>query len=100
MLYEDQTKDPTSDDRFHVELHFSPGVACCLQKNLGPIGPGFRTQTARTVHAKVTLVAAVHWCFLQQQPKQHTLTTRSLPLPSPPANCNNLTNNFAFTTAG
>lgn len=52
MLYEDQTKDPTSDDRFHVELHFSPGVACCLQKNLGPIGPGFRTQTAKTVHAK------------------------------------------------
>lgn len=44
MLYEDQSKDPASDDRFHVELHFSPGVVCCLQKNL-PKGPGFRTQT-------------------------------------------------------
>lgn len=54
MLYEDLSKDPHSDDRFHVELHFSPGVACCLQKNL-PIGPGFRTQTGRTVHAKVTV---------------------------------------------
>ena len=54
MLYEDLSKDPHSDDRFHVELHFSPGVVCCLQKNL-PIGPGFRTQTARAVHAKVTI---------------------------------------------
>jgi len=44
MLYEDQSKDMTSDDRFHVELHFSPGVVCCLQKNL-PKGPGFRPQS-------------------------------------------------------
>ncbi|KAI9562725.1 hypothetical protein GHT06_010179 [Daphnia sinensis] len=42
MLYEDQSKDPTSEQRFHVELHFSPGVNCCVQKNLPP-GPGFRT---------------------------------------------------------
>lgn len=41
MLYEDPTKDPSSDERFHVELHFSPGVNCCVQKNLPP-GPGFR----------------------------------------------------------
>lgn len=53
MLYEDQTKDPHSDDRFHVELHFSPGVVCCLQKNL-PKGPGFRTQTAKTTSSKVS----------------------------------------------
>ncbi|XP_028032060.1 inositol hexakisphosphate and diphosphoinositol-pentakisphosphate kinase isoform X6 [Bombyx mandarina] len=41
MLYEDPTKDPFSEERFHVELHFSPGVNCCVQKNLPP-GPGFR----------------------------------------------------------
>ncbi|XP_041977861.1 inositol hexakisphosphate and diphosphoinositol-pentakisphosphate kinase isoform X3 [Aricia agestis] len=41
MLYEDPTKDPCSEERFHVELHFSPGVNCCVQKNLPP-GPGFR----------------------------------------------------------
>lgn len=44
MLYEDQTKDPSSEERFHVELHFSPGVVCSLQKNL-PKGPGFRPQS-------------------------------------------------------
>ena len=41
MLYEDPTKDVTTDERFHVELHFSPGVNCCVQKELVP-GPGFR----------------------------------------------------------
>ncbi|RZF33266.1 hypothetical protein LSTR_LSTR007611 [Laodelphax striatellus] len=41
MLYEDPTKDPSSDERFHVKLHFSPGFNCCVQKNLPP-GPGFR----------------------------------------------------------
>lgn len=44
MLYEDPTKDISSDQRFHVELHFSPGVNCCVQKNLPP-GPGFRPNT-------------------------------------------------------
>jgi hypothetical protein len=41
MLYEDPTKDTSSEERFHVELHFSPGVNCCVQKDLPP-GPGFR----------------------------------------------------------
>ncbi|KAL7046209.1 hypothetical protein ACKWTF_002513 [Chironomus riparius] len=41
MLYEDPTKDQMAEERFHVELHFSPGVNCCVQKNLPP-GPGFR----------------------------------------------------------
>lgn len=34
MLYEDPTKDPSTEERFHVELHFSPGVNCCVQKVL------------------------------------------------------------------
>ena len=41
MLYEDPTKEVSSDERFHVELHFSPGVNCCVHKELPP-GPGFR----------------------------------------------------------
>lgn len=41
MLYEDPTKALNSEERFHIELHFSPGVNCCVQKNLPP-GPGFR----------------------------------------------------------
>uniref|UniRef100_A0A1A9WB12 Inositol hexakisphosphate and diphosphoinositol-pentakisphosphate kinase n=1 Tax=Glossina brevipalpis TaxID=37001 RepID=A0A1A9WB12_9MUSC len=50
MLYEDPTKDPTSEERFHVELHFSPGVNCCVQKNLPP-GPGFRPHSRNDSNA-------------------------------------------------
>lgn len=41
MLYEDPTKDPSSEERFHIELHFSPGANCCVHKTVLP-GPGFR----------------------------------------------------------
>ena len=44
MLYEDPTKAISSDERFHVELHFSPGVNCCVQKENVP-GPGFNPKS-------------------------------------------------------
>lgn len=50
MLYEDPTKDPCSEERFHVELHFSPGVNCCVQKILPP-GPGFRPHSRNDASA-------------------------------------------------
>ena len=52
MLYEDPTKELSSDERFHVELHFSPGVNCCVQKDLVP-GPGFRPQSRRERNAEI-----------------------------------------------
>ncbi|XP_076058442.1 inositol hexakisphosphate and diphosphoinositol-pentakisphosphate kinase 2-like isoform X3 [Oratosquilla oratoria] len=52
MLYEDPTKDPSSDNRFHVELHFSPGVNCCVHKNLPP-GPGFRPHSRNEPEARI-----------------------------------------------
>lgn len=56
MLYEDPTKDPCSEERFHVELHFSPGVNCCVQKNLPP-GPGFRPHSRNeSSHNMVSIV--------------------------------------------
>ncbi|KAH8286688.1 hypothetical protein KR018_012230, partial [Drosophila ironensis] len=56
MLYEDPTKDPTSEERFHVELHFSPGVNCCVQKNLPP-GPGFRPHSHGDNACNVSMVS-------------------------------------------
>lgn len=55
MLYEDPTKDPLSESRFHVELHFSPGVNCCIQKNALQ-GPGFRPHSSS--HMRDKLVAS------------------------------------------
>ncbi|KAM3838297.1 inositol hexakisphosphate and diphosphoinositol-pentakisphosphate kinase 2-like, partial [Diretmus argenteus] len=42
MLYEDNNKDPSSEERFHVELHFSPGVKGCQDEENVPLGFGFR----------------------------------------------------------
>ncbi|XP_066557678.1 inositol hexakisphosphate and diphosphoinositol-pentakisphosphate kinase 2 isoform X2 [Amia ocellicauda] len=46
MLYEDNNKDPSSEERFHVELHFSPGVKGCEEEENAPLGFGFRPASA------------------------------------------------------
>ncbi|KTG47653.1 hypothetical protein cypCar_00017124 [Cyprinus carpio] len=45
MLYEDNNKDPSSEERFHVELHFSPGVKVSEEES-APMGFGFRPASA------------------------------------------------------
>lgn len=55
MLYEDPTKEPTSDDRFHVEIHFSSGVINRItQQNMPtePQGPGFRPHLHNKSYSK------------------------------------------------
>ncbi|XP_019910051.1 inositol hexakisphosphate and diphosphoinositol-pentakisphosphate kinase 2 isoform X3 [Esox lucius] len=49
MLYEDNNKDPSSEERFHVELHFSPGVKGCEEEENAPMGFGFRPASAESV---------------------------------------------------
>ncbi|XP_061831107.1 inositol hexakisphosphate and diphosphoinositol-pentakisphosphate kinase 2 isoform X8 [Nerophis lumbriciformis] len=46
MLYEDNNKDLTSEERFHVELHFSPGVKGVEEEENAPTGFGFRPASA------------------------------------------------------
>ncbi|XP_074822832.1 inositol hexakisphosphate and diphosphoinositol-pentakisphosphate kinase 1 isoform X6 [Natator depressus] len=46
MLYEDNNKDSSSEERFHVELHFSPGVKGCEEDGSAPTGFGFRPASA------------------------------------------------------
>uniref|UniRef100_A0A8C8J6R4 Inositol hexakisphosphate and diphosphoinositol-pentakisphosphate kinase n=1 Tax=Oncorhynchus tshawytscha TaxID=74940 RepID=A0A8C8J6R4_ONCTS len=38
--------DPGSEERFHVELHFSPGVKSCEDEENVPLGFGFRPASA------------------------------------------------------
>ncbi|XP_022360398.1 inositol hexakisphosphate and diphosphoinositol-pentakisphosphate kinase 2 isoform X15 [Lutra lutra] len=42
MLYEDPNKDLSSEERFHVELHFSPGAKGCEEDKNLPSGYGYR----------------------------------------------------------
>ncbi|XP_040198447.1 inositol hexakisphosphate and diphosphoinositol-pentakisphosphate kinase 1 isoform X3 [Rana temporaria] len=52
MLYEDNNKDPSSEERFHVELHFSPGVKGCEEDEKAPLGFGFRPASAESEDKK------------------------------------------------
>ncbi|TNN32422.1 Inositol hexakisphosphate and diphosphoinositol-pentakisphosphate kinase 1 [Liparis tanakae] len=54
MLYEDNTKDITSEERFHVELHFSPGVKGVEEEENAPTGFGFRPASAEVARQKQT----------------------------------------------
>lgn len=79
MLYEDPTKDPYSEERFHVELHFSPGVNCCVQKNLPP-GPGFRPHSRNESAGSKNTVKLTQKCvkiFIVFVPR--ALTVQPLP---------------------
>ncbi|KAM9765119.1 inositol hexakisphosphate and diphosphoinositol-pentakisphosphate kinase 2 isoform 3-T3 [Menidia menidia] len=52
MLYEDNNKDLTSEERFHVELHFSPGVKGVEEEENAPTGFGFRPASAEVARQK------------------------------------------------
>ncbi|VFV23400.1 inositol hexakisphosphate and [Lynx pardinus] len=52
MLYEDNTRDPLSEERFHVELHFSPGVKGVEEEGNAPTGYGFRPASSENEEMK------------------------------------------------
>ncbi|XP_070827519.1 inositol hexakisphosphate and diphosphoinositol-pentakisphosphate kinase 2 isoform X3 [Chaetodon trifascialis] len=52
MLYEDNDKEPSSEERFHVELHFSPGVKGCEDEENVPLGFGFRPASSENQDKK------------------------------------------------
>ncbi|KAM3925717.1 inositol hexakisphosphate and diphosphoinositol-pentakisphosphate kinase 1 isoform 3-T5 [Leptodactylus fuscus] len=52
MLYEDNNKEASSEERFHVELHFSPGVKGCEEDEKAPMGFGFRPASAENEEKK------------------------------------------------
>ncbi|XP_053721402.1 inositol hexakisphosphate and diphosphoinositol-pentakisphosphate kinase 2 isoform X13 [Synchiropus splendidus] len=54
MLYEDNNKDISSEERFHVELHFSPGVKGVEEEENAPTGFGFRPASAEVARQKQT----------------------------------------------
>uniref|UniRef100_A0AAY4CEE3 Inositol hexakisphosphate and diphosphoinositol-pentakisphosphate kinase n=1 Tax=Denticeps clupeoides TaxID=299321 RepID=A0AAY4CEE3_9TELE len=72
MLYEDNNKDPASEERFHVELHFSPGVKVSEEES-APLGFGFRPASSEVN----TPTAAARPNLSQDEPD------RALPLSEP-----------------
>ncbi|XP_059580947.1 inositol hexakisphosphate and diphosphoinositol-pentakisphosphate kinase 2 isoform X2 [Alligator mississippiensis] len=54
MLYEDPNKEPSSEERFHVELHFSPGAKGCEEDKNLPAGYGYRPASRENEGPKKT----------------------------------------------
>ncbi|XP_055861728.1 inositol hexakisphosphate and diphosphoinositol-pentakisphosphate kinase 2-like isoform X6 [Biomphalaria glabrata] len=55
MMFEDPAQDEGSDDRFHIELHFSPGAyTSCDEMTSEPKGMGFRPKPNREVYSEAT----------------------------------------------
>lgn len=72
MLYEDNNKDPSSEERFHVELHFSPGVKGCKDEDNAPMGFGFRPASSEN-HEKQTNPGSLE-DLSQDEPDRAVLT--------------------------
>uniref|UniRef100_A0A671E1G2 Inositol hexakisphosphate and diphosphoinositol-pentakisphosphate kinase n=1 Tax=Rhinolophus ferrumequinum TaxID=59479 RepID=A0A671E1G2_RHIFE len=70
MLYEDNTRDPLSEERFHVELHFSPGVKGVEEEGSAPTGYGFRPASSENEEMKT-------------DPRQHGESTSPQPSEGP-----------------
>uniref|UniRef100_A0A8C1FNC6 Inositol hexakisphosphate and diphosphoinositol-pentakisphosphate kinase n=1 Tax=Cyprinus carpio carpio TaxID=630221 RepID=A0A8C1FNC6_CYPCA len=62
MLYEDNKKDPSSEERFHVELHFSPGVKVSEEES-APMGFGFRPASAEVY--RLSFVPFSHYVWIR-----------------------------------
>ncbi|KAG8130871.1 putative Inositol hexakisphosphate and diphosphoinositol-pentakisphosphate kinase 2-like protein [Naja naja] len=54
MLYEDPNKEVSSEERFHVELHFSPGAKGCEEDKNLPSGFGYRPASRENDDSKQT----------------------------------------------
>ncbi|RUS84821.1 hypothetical protein EGW08_007436, partial [Elysia chlorotica] len=55
MMFEDPAKDIDSDERFHIELHFSPGAyTSCDEIGSEPKGMGFRPKQNRDTTSLAT----------------------------------------------
>uniref|UniRef100_A0A8C0VAF7 Inositol hexakisphosphate and diphosphoinositol-pentakisphosphate kinase n=1 Tax=Cyanistes caeruleus TaxID=156563 RepID=A0A8C0VAF7_CYACU len=54
MLYEDPNKELSSEERFHVELHFSPGAKGCEEDKNLPSGYGYRPASREVIVTNVT----------------------------------------------
>ncbi|XP_047289346.1 inositol hexakisphosphate and diphosphoinositol-pentakisphosphate kinase 1 isoform X10 [Homo sapiens] len=62
MLYEDNTQDPLSEERFHVELHFSPGVKGVEEEGSAPAGCGFRPASSENEEMKTNQGSMENLC--------------------------------------
>lgn len=84
MLYEDNTQDPLSEERFHVELHFSPGVKGVEEEGSAPTGYGFRPASSENEEMKTDQGSMENLCPRKASDEpDHALQTSPQPSEGP-----------------
>ncbi|XP_053522134.1 inositol hexakisphosphate and diphosphoinositol-pentakisphosphate kinase 1 isoform X14 [Artibeus jamaicensis] len=81
MLYEDNTRDPLSEERFHVELHFSPGVKGVEEEGSAPAGCGFRPASSENEEMKTDQGSMENLCP-RKAPDEPDRALQTSPQPS------------------
>ncbi|XP_071464292.1 inositol hexakisphosphate and diphosphoinositol-pentakisphosphate kinase 1 isoform X5 [Marmota flaviventris] len=81
MLYEDNTRDPLSEERFHVELHFSPGVKGFEEEGSAPTGYGFRPASSENEEIKTDEGSTENLCP-RKAPDEPDRALQTSPQPS------------------
>ncbi|KAM5337568.1 inositol hexakisphosphate and diphosphoinositol-pentakisphosphate kinase 1 isoform 9-T13 [Glossophaga mutica] len=81
MLYEDNTRDPLSEERFHVELHFSPGVKGVEEEGSAPPGCGFRPASSENEEMKTDQGSMENLCP-RKAPDEPDRALQTSPQPS------------------
>ncbi|XP_053783553.1 inositol hexakisphosphate and diphosphoinositol-pentakisphosphate kinase 1 isoform X15 [Desmodus rotundus] len=81
MLYEDNTRDPLSEERFHVELHFSPGVKGVEEEGSAPTGCGFRPASSENEEMKTDQGSMENLCP-RKAPDEPDRALQTSPQPS------------------
>ncbi|XP_051833163.1 inositol hexakisphosphate and diphosphoinositol-pentakisphosphate kinase 1 isoform X4 [Antechinus flavipes] len=81
MLYEDNTQDPSSEERFHVELHFSPGVKGVEEDGSAPTGCGFRPASSENEELQTDKGSMEDLCHSKDQDEPDRVLQTS---PQPP----------------
>ncbi|BFZ04740.1 hypothetical protein BsWGS_07778 [Bradybaena similaris] len=80
MMFEDPAQSEDSDERFHIELHFSPGAyTSCDEMAAEPKGMGFRPKPNRETVSETTTPTNMHE-VLEGAPALGDPSQRSMPV--------------------
>ncbi|XP_035824670.1 inositol hexakisphosphate and diphosphoinositol-pentakisphosphate kinase 2 [Aplysia californica] len=87
MMFEDPAKDEDSDERFHIELHFSPGAyTSCDEVGAEPKGMGFRPKGNRDTINETTTPGNIPEAQ-EELPETEASVSQPAPTPRPLRHC-------------
>ncbi|XP_076472834.1 inositol hexakisphosphate and diphosphoinositol-pentakisphosphate kinase 2-like isoform X2 [Babylonia areolata] len=84
MLFEDSSKDKDSDERYHMELHFSPGAYTSCDEPSQSRGMGFRSRQSTWLTPDLASLSSSSCHPLAKLPEDPAVDSTPTPAPSFP----------------